>query len=193
MHRANRSHLRRDRRRGTPGKGAVQLVAAANPPLPRLALPMQDRLARPGAIAPNLDLRSTAGRSFNLASQRAAARAPRLRTLSHRNQIRALHKDAGRFRGVSIGSIVVVVAHQVDEAARVNGSTVSTSVLVDPGGTASSRYATGDASQTARTAGSSGVRTTGRATPRRTIPVDVLLDQLTAAAQNRPEPLTRDR
>ncbi len=127
---------------------------------------------RPGAIAPNLDLRSTAGRSFNLASQRGGQRVLLVfERFLNRNQIRALHKDAGRLRSVGIGSIVVVVAHHIDEAARVNGSTVSTSVLVDPGGTRSSRYSTGERARrscsSARTAGSSDGRTTRKATLRR--------------------------
>jgi peroxiredoxin len=145
----------------------------------------------PGAIAPNLELRSTAGRSFNLASQHGKQRVLLVfERFPNRNQIRALHKDARRFRGVGIGSIVVVVAHQVDEAARLNSSPVSTSVLIDPGGTASSRYSTGEASQAFVLVGKDG-RIVWRAdyaksdTAARTIPVDVLLDQLTTAARRR--------
>jgi peroxiredoxin len=140
----------------------------------------------PGAIAPKLELHSTAGRSFNLASQRGRQRVLLVfERLLNRNQISALDEDAARFRGAGIGSIVVVVAHRVAEVARVNGSTVSTSVLLDPGGTVSNRYSTSEASQTFVLVGKDG-RIVWRAdygksrTAARTIPVDVLLDQLAA-------------
>ena len=153
--------------------------------------PYTVRAPGPGTLAPKLDLRSTAGRRFDLASYLGRQRV--LLFFQKRlnwTQIRAIQRDAARFRAVAIGPIVAVAAGPIDKISeRVISPDASTPVLADPDGTVSNSYSAPRTGQTFVLVGKDG-RIVWRAdykkrrTSASTVPVDVLLDQLKIDGKN---------